>query len=116
MTPKHPVKREQTGESRRRPSRSAATGTPPAFRDGGPSIGPALARELGPLFPIMRSGPHVECTHCHEPIRPGDTYFLKDDDDHGDRPVCYRCGILIEFACGRMTYATARAIPPIGGP
>jgi len=80
------------------------------------TIGRKLAAELGPLSPIMRRGPDVECTHCHEPIRTGDTYFLKTDDVHGDRPICYRCGILIEFACGRMTYARARDISPIGGP
>lgn len=79
-------------------------------------VGRNLAAELGPLFPIMRTGPPVECVYDHRPILPGHVYFLKDDDVDGDRPICARCGITIEMACGRMTYATARAIPRYGEP
>lgn len=81
-----------------------------------PTIGRTLAAELGPLFPLMRKGPDVECEHCSRPILRGQVYFLKDNDWDGDRPICTRCGITIEMACGRMTYAVARSIPRYGEP
>lgn len=80
------------------------------------TIGRKLAEELGRLSPIMRRGPDVECCHCTDPIRTGDTYWLKTTDDHGDDPICYRCGCGIVTATGQMTYRQIRGIEPIGGP
>jgi len=80
------------------------------------TVGRKLAAQLGPLFPLMRKGIDVECTHCTRPIMRGQVYFLKDNDWDGDNPICTRCGISIEMACGRMTYAVARTIPRYGEP